>query len=138
MSAYIVGKSLIGYIIGCDRYMETSGFFKRDRTPIEQGQALRDENIRSVLYRYPQTTKQTAPGASDKESVFCEADILSIGEDTFDPVKLLKSITCLEYQSCEHDEWDQCQAKQYLDGLRAAAVRMLPGWNAAKQPHPKS
>ena len=138
MSAYIVEKRLIGYIIGCDRYMETAGFFNRDRTPVEQAQALRDENIRSVLHRYPQTTKQTAPGASDKESVFCEEDILSIGGDSFDPLQLLKSITCLEYQSCEQDEWDQCQAKKYLDGLRADAVRMLPGWNAAKQPHLKS
>ena len=138
MSAYIVKKRLIGYIIGCDRYMETTGFFNRDRTPIEQAQVLRDENIRSVLHRYPQTTQQTAPGAADKESVFCEEDILSISADSFDPVQLLKSITCLEYQSCEHVQWEQGGAKQYLDGLRAAAVRMLPGWNAAKQPHPKS
>jgi len=133
MSAYIVEKRLIGYIVGCDRYMETkTGFCNRDRTPVEQGQALRDENIRSVLYRYPQTTIQTAPGASDRESVFCEEDIVSIGEDSFDPVQLLKSIACLEYQSCEHDEWEQCQAKKYLDGLRADAVRMLPKWDEAE------
>ena len=138
MSAYIVEKRLIGYIVGCDRYMETrNGFCTPDRTLAKQGQALRDENIRSVLHRYPQTSEQTAPGASDRDSVFCEEDIVSIGEDSFDPVQLLKSIACLEYQSCEHDGWEPCGAKKYLDELRVDAVRMLPKWGEAKWGAPK-
>ncbi|MFI5593455.1 hypothetical protein ACIA5G_50985 [Amycolatopsis sp. NPDC051758] len=45
-----------------------------------------------------------------------------------DPVVVLKAISCLENQSCEHPGWPDSEASAFCDALHRMAVCMLPGW----------
>jgi hypothetical protein len=45
---------------------------------------------------------------------------------------VIKAADCLDYQSCEHPEWDKSEAKQLLDAIRAAAISKLPGYEEAE------
>jgi len=46
-------------------------------------------------------------------------------------VQVLKSIDCLDYQSCEHPGWAASEAKAFIDRLQSAAIHALPGYEAA-------
>jgi hypothetical protein len=49
----------------------------------------------------------------------------------FDPVQVLKSVRCYDYQSCEHPEWEQSEAKSFCDSLTITAIYALPGMDDA-------
>lgn len=96
----------------------------------EIGQMLRDENVRSVLYRYPDCME-----GGDLPGI--------VGDDPAEPyrfkrlpwefnaVQALKAIDCYEYQSCEHPEWHESEAKRFCDSLRSVLIHSLPGYNEA-------
>jgi hypothetical protein len=89
------------------------------------------ENIRSVSYRYPNDkTSATLPGPNGGSFVVGPADFFAYMV-RFDPVQVLKSIDCLDYQSCEHPEWGASEAKAFLDRLTKACIQVLPGYDAA-------
>lgn len=50
---------------------------------------------------------------------------------TADPVIVLSALSCYEYQSCEHPEWQDSEARRFCDSLRASAIRELPGYDSA-------
>ena len=58
----------------------------------------------------------------------------------FDAIQLLKSINCLEYQSCEHGGWKKSEARTFLKALESRAILALPGYDAAKwgAPEPRN
>ncbi|WP_410570623.1 hypothetical protein [Amycolatopsis sp. cmx-4-61] len=45
-----------------------------------------------------------------------------------DPVVVLKAISCLQAQSCEHPGWPDSEAYAFCDALHRMAVCRLPGW----------
>jgi hypothetical protein len=45
-----------------------------------------------------------------------------------DPVMVLKAISCLENQSCEHPCWPDSEAYTFLDALHRMTIAQLPGW----------
>ena len=45
-----------------------------------------------------------------------------------DPVVVLKAISCLQNQSCEHPGWPDSEAYAFLDALHRMTVTQLPGW----------
>lgn len=83
----------------------------------EAADCLLAENIRSVNYRYQETTLivpcEYTPDASRA------------------PVEIIKLCHSLAYQSCEHREWETSEAKKIVDTIAAAATRALPGYAAA-------
>lgn len=82
------------------------------------GAMLWNENHRSVDHRYNE--------ASDREVYrFKESPITS------NLVAVLKAIDCYEYQTCEHDEWEQSEAFAFCQALRKAVIHMLPGYEEA-------
>jgi hypothetical protein len=81
--------------------------------------ALREENARSVAYRY------------DEPATLEVVEFTPSRYPTIGPVTCLKAIRCLEYQSCEHDGWDTSAAKRFLDELLYVAIRRLPGYEDA-------
>lgn len=93
---------------------------------------LYQENIRSVGERYPSDTLQTMPGLCEKPS-----HIKVTGKDCITakllltPIALLKMCDCLEYQSCETDDYRQTTAFDLLDAIRGAAIHALPGYDSA-------
>jgi hypothetical protein len=44
----------------------------------------------------------------------------------------LKMLDCLEYQSCESDDWETTQAYRLQQAMRRAAIRALPGYESAQ------
>jgi hypothetical protein len=48
------------------------------------------------------------------------------------PVRVLKAIACLEYQSCEHAGWPESDVKRWLNALRRVAIARLPGYKEAE------
>lgn len=83
------------------------------------GQILLAENYRSVNYRYDEEEIDTLYHYRKPRIVA-------------DPVQVLKAIRCLEYQSCEHPEWEQSEAWAFLQALQGFAINALPGYDDAK------
>lgn len=89
------------------------------------------QNIRSVLTRYPDDIWDTMPGPSDPPAVITitPADELRLSNIT--ALTILKACDCLEYQSCETEDYEQTFAYKLLDKIRGAAIRALPGYDDA-------
>ncbi|WP_050514484.1 hypothetical protein [Streptomyces rimosus] len=82
------------------------------------GAMLWAENRRSVNHRY-------AEKEWEQPYVYRRLHM------SFDPVAVLSALSCYEYQSCEHPEWEKSEAYRYCMALQGAAVRRLPGYVAA-------
>ncbi len=65
------------------------------------------ENIRSVNYRYKENTPIEPCDLSDHEA------------DARTPPELVAMCECLDYQSCEHPEWETSNAHQLLELITA-------------------
>jgi hypothetical protein len=95
------------------------------------GQALVDENLKSIHYRYPDTVADPSgtPGPIkryyEKRYKFKEYPF------ALTCVEMLKAIACYEYQTCEHDEWKDSQVYKACQTLTETVVSSLPGYDAA-------
>lgn len=83
------------------------------------GAMLLAENARSVNHCYDE---------DDWEPVYLFHPL----PGTPDPLVVLKAITCLEYQSCEHDGWLDSEARVFCQALRRVVITELPGYSAAE------
>jgi len=79
------------------------------------------ENAKSVNHRYKQNGD-----IADYEITPADLKLMSV-----DPIQLIKSCDYLDYQSCEHEDWRESNAKAFLDSLRRDAVCALPGYSEA-------
>lgn len=126
MSAFIVSKLHVACIV------RFAGFQLRDCMPFGYREVADDwgavaallyaENVRSVNHRYPNHPPEE-PVSFDPGEV-TRAPLLS-------PVQCIKACDCLEYQSCEHPEWQDSVARKVLRNIRAEAIRRLPGYDEA-------
>lgn len=91
--------------------------------------ALAFECWRSVRYRYPEGPLP-GPIAFEDTPVMCDGRLRLYKRLT--PVQVIKACDCLNYQSCEHPEWETSEAKRLLDGIREAAISSLPGYSQAE------
>lgn len=90
------------------------------------------ENIRSVLTRYPKDTIESAPGPIKKPAhITVTARDHCTAALRLPAVALLKMLDCLEYQSCESDDWENTVAYRLLNAIRRAAIRAIPGYEDA-------
>lgn len=113
----------------CRRELSYSDQESQDRA----GSMLWAENLRSIEYRYPDTIdNQCYPGPGD---FMGWPDVFAYTckglRRTFDPVAILKAITCYEYQSCEHPGWKTSEARFFCDALKDKMIRNLPGYRDA-------
>ncbi len=140
MSAFVVDKSHINAILkgAMSNAMKSSGnhywFCGKERHDTENadriGQMLLDENIRSVSYRYPDISKlNDLPGRTDCEHLLPFQ--FNIMGRTPRPIELIKLVHCLDYQSCEHPEWRDSEAKAFCDSVIECAIYQLPGYEEA-------
>lgn len=92
----------------------------------DDAQALADEllaeNIRSVNYRYREDTPVEPCDLSEHEA------------DTRTPPELVALCECLDYQSCEHPEWETSNAHQLLELITAQfrAAGAVRGFSRAR------
>jgi hypothetical protein len=143
MSAYIVEKAHIVYLVhaAMSRRLNSHGssfvwnaagagqpWHRGDLTcndyekAAEVANMLYAENLRSIQARYP--------GGGDSIETIRPSDFATVPA-SIDPVQVLKSCDCLEYQSCEHDGWGISEAKAFLCSLRKHAWQSLAGYDAA-------
>jgi len=101
----------------------------------EIGEMLVKENLSSIhhLYSDTATNPTTTPGPIEQywlaPYVFPCAALKP--RKLPDALQTLKLITCYEYQSCEHPEWHDSDARDFCESLRRALIRALPGYDAA-------
>ncbi len=85
------------------------------------GEMLHAENVKSVNYRYGETTEPNfAP---------CEWAAFH----PFTQVQIIKAARCLRYQSCEHLGWEASDACKLLEAIIGNdTTRNLPGYDEAE------
>jgi hypothetical protein len=94
---------------------------------------LYQENVRSVRYRYPDDKWDELPGPNVKPVHCLIGDLAELQALPELPiVQLLKFADCLEYQSCEVDDYKQTKALQLLTAIRYALITDLPGYEEAQ------
>ena len=145
MSAYICDKRHIVYLVtaAMSRVINPHGGVFRWRfqgksrelpgefnLAAEVANMLWRENIKSVSHRYPGESSATLPGPNDRDYNITAHDFPVFAE--INPLQVLASLNCYEYQSCEHDEWPLSEAFQFCESLRHNAIRALPGYDNAK------
>lgn len=146
MSAYVCSSDhiavLAAYAVG-GQPQRVSAYFlyyhggvdMAGRTRCEQAyyfaNVLYQENIRSVSARYPDDSIDNLPGPIHKPAEIVVEFRAWITAAGLKPVAILKMCDCLEYQSCETDDYRQTPAFALLDAIRGAAIRNLAGYEDA-------
>lgn len=94
---------------------------------------LYDENLRSVGARYPNEGIDDLPGFDDKPDriEITGYDMARPAYLRLKPVDILKMCDCLEYQSCETDDYRKTLGFKLLNKIRSAAICDLPGYEDA-------
>lgn len=95
----------------------------------EVANMLWEENLKSVAYRYQD---DQLPGPEGEDFIVTPQDVLDHHWPQFDPVQVLKACNHYEYQSCEHPEWQDSEAKAFIEALRRRAIHALPGYDDAE------
>lgn len=142
MSAFVVDKSTISAIIdgalkNGARYRSTFKWYHNNEwheltlsNADAIGQMLLNENIKSVSYRYQDSQVTDLPGRTDASYIIPYKH--PIFGKQYPVIQIIKLINCLDYQSCEHPEWDSSESKSFLDGLKNALICDLPGYEDSK------
>jgi len=151
MSAYVVDRNHIAYLVtsaielarlnGCNSFRWTGPDGERNelapgdkRGANRAGQMLWDENIRSVLYRYPQDTRETMPGPIGEDFKY-RHDFQAVWE--FNAAAVIKSCHCWAYQTCETPDHENTAAWAFVDALQRAAASHVQGYSSAPWGAPK-
>lgn len=118
MSAYIVEDSVIDALVTYARkhVNRLKYILDKDLSGDELGQILVNENYRSVNHRYRERS---------------EAERYSFREYTgpLHAIQVIKACNCLDYQSCENNDYRQTQAATIINEIRKTACTKLPGYN---------
>lgn len=91
------------------------------------------ENVRSVQYRYSNIPRNDLPGPCEDPGhvTISNRDMAAPKYVRVKALWVLKMCDCLDYQSCETDDWRETLAFRLLQSIRAAAVHALPGYDDA-------
>jgi len=133
MSAYVVSNNVIDFIISA--FIENARHGKTITVPIDEiryitydlatdadrdalGQALLDENYRSVNHRYSESDN----GGEYKFRFHRAVLDMSVENRT---LQMAQSIACLDYQACECPDYHKSRCYLILNNLRDAALSKL-------------
>jgi hypothetical protein len=102
------------------------------RTTAEEiGRILLHENETSVRYRYNETNPGELPGTiGENAETYAYRPFFRAG-GSLTVIQAIKAVGCLEYQSCEHHEWEDSLAWRICDAIKSAAIHRLPGYDNA-------
>lgn len=118
MSAFIVEDDLIDLLV---TYATSGGPFRVSaENPQKLGDMLVAENYRSVNHRY----RESDPPHPYRYHVW---------SGVMDPVQVIQSCNCFDYQACETDDYRDTPAARLVDNIRSKAIRAaLPQMEKAK------
>ena len=94
------------------------------------GSMLWQENVMSVVHRYPNSLNDL-PGPVDFDAEMVLTYTSERPARMLTATEALKAIDGYEYQSCEHPEWKDSQARAFCDALRRRLISTLPGYDEA-------
>lgn len=125
MSAYLVTENHIEYLVDAltnpqNDMAGTLHHIAGTNDPQELGQILWDENCRSVNSRYEET--DSAPPFTYRRKCYAT-----------DPLQVLASIRCYNYQTCKTPDFAETKAGKLVDHLQSRVIsRMTAGkkWGA--------
>ena len=117
MSAFIVNKQTIDGIVDYAEEHKLLGY-GLPTDPVELGQILWKENHRSVNYRYKEKARTPKYYRSSKSK-------------WIETPQFYKLLHCLNYQSCERDDWEKTKAYKYLRELGYRAGKGVVGYDDA-------
>lgn len=130
MSAFLVNRNHIVYLVRAlldsydnGRYLRYDGI---PEDPVKLCELLRNENVSSILSRYPDTMSDpdNAPGdTSLMTEPFTLEEYCSTVFGNISHHQVSKSVLCYRYQSCEHDEWKESKASKICQMLIEDAAR---------------
>lgn len=151
MSAFIVSTDHIDYLLTAGLGMFSRGsnlsWLGTPETPQEgnyqRGEVWGPRAIQNAQAIRRELTRETANRvgsmllAENRASVNHRYDGYEVEEEyTYKPspvpvcpVQVLAAIVCLDYQSCEHEEWRDSEARAFLDALQKKAIHALPGYD---------
>lgn len=89
--------------------------------------------VASVKHRYPDATDTDLPGPAEPYwttmTPAAWAKLVS-NAPIYPPAAMLKAIDGYEYQACELPRWRSTETYRFLEALRSALIRDLPGYEA--------
>jgi len=91
------------------------------------GSILLNENLRSVMDRYPEEEFEKLPGAL-RRVLPQDYEFAAVPRTMYSWVDILKACDGYEYQSCEHDDWPKTLAHQLVNSLRRLVIHHLDGY----------
>lgn len=110
-----------GDSMGTNYFWEGAGRYINKGTAPRIASVLFAQNVRSVNARYQD---------SDPAHGFKFAPALGL-LSYLSAVQIIKACHCLEYQSCETDDYESTEACAILRGIVKRACAALPGYDAA-------
>jgi len=149
MSAWIVNREHIIYLVKAAKIFKVvlshTRFGRKiyrfeemsDDTLLEFAQTIYNENVKSVSSRYPDDPVDELPGPTDGTTLTLK-DVTDTVWNTraFDPVQVIKSADCYDYQSCEHDDYEKSLASDFIKTLISHATGKLDGYDGAEWGRP--
>lgn len=110
MSCVIVSKKHIDLLVDALFAYEVATPEMGDSDQI--GGTLWSENYRSFNFRYGECRRRPAYKFSDRE----------VRDLARQPMTVFKSISCYEYQSCDHDAWEKSKAYNWMKSLEKVVL----------------
>lgn len=114
MSCFVVDNAHISVLVNAARQYDLLG----DQSLADLGQKLLVENQASYAWRYPHFV------AEDRDELE-RRYVLDTTEALLHPYAVAKAARCYEYQSCEHPDWRNSAARQFVRDLVAAVESTL-------------
>lgn len=117
MSAFIVSKNHVAQLVRFYLAKKTYDDNFDGNDAEVWANKIMAKNVASVNHRYEDL--------DEKGPVITISDIFKAKDIT--PVQALKAVRCLNYQSCELEDWERSPEKEFLDKIDDAAIWALPG-----------
>ena len=122
MSAFLVSKKHIDVLVYARSIPNFWNLPEGEITDTQLGHMLWNENMLSLLSRY---------GTEIDEELIRSYSYTKPIPITMPIINILKSISCYEYQSCEHKNWKRSPSYRYCRTVSEALVGHLPGYEDA-------
>lgn len=139
MSAFVVSKSHINAMLltamclkygrrGLTWYHNGEHHELNNDNADQVGQMLLDECVKSMSHRYDDEITDL-PGHTNAEWLIPFK--LKYLHRTPKPLEAIKITKCYMYQSCEHPEWEDSEAKTFCEALISSKISELPEYDNA-------
>jgi hypothetical protein len=122
MSAFVVSKRDIDAVVTVALEQNFS-----NRPANELGKLLWLENVKSVAYRYGMPARH----ADEHHGYLADVNAYAFEPCPLSDGAASKIVHCLDYQSCEHDEWPTSEAGKLVNALIAKLPSGGPDYDKA-------